>query len=246
MIKDSIILLLIATVIIFSGCGGNDVSQGITENSKSGTFTVTVNMPASSHSEKIIPLGSTFVTVTIEHISGIIVPSDFVPLTESTVVSLSGIPVGINTATIKIWDSEKANIKSIKKYGFFLTSGQNANPGDIEMGMAIDPNANIIPNLLTFYLISGTKNIYIENYDDMPHSIRVDTILPQTLNLNAAVSPVLPNTPPVFDGKFFTFDTHGTYNIYIDGSTTPKGQIIILKPGGGGGGEEPIPSQEPG
>jgi len=228
-----IITLIIGLTTLFAGCGGGNsdvVNSSVINNNQTaatGSFSITVNVPKPDKGLFGSYIPSTrktlIVTITGEAIPTNAPVEDALDLDEGSTLTISGIPVGLNVASIKVLDGNKKVIAQ-RNVGFFLKGNEKYTAGTIEMGIGIDSTGSCTPSIME--IPRGTE-LYFENQDTASdHTISFNNGAIVIGPIAKVATSTEPNTPVVFDAKSYKFDTIGTY-VYDTGKGSP-GQISVF------------------
>jgi plastocyanin len=171
--------------LILQGCSAGDFSD-TPYTGETGTFKVRARIPARSkayernsllntssrfhHSgSRVIPEGSYWLRVEIveAEVSSALPLSAEVEIDEEVTLSLDNVPVGLNTAHIKILNEDKTRVLAQRKHGFFLGAGGTVSPGVLDMGVAITEHNEVtgkntyVPDKIK---IQPGDTLYFENW----------------------------------------------------------------------------------
>jgi formylglycine-generating enzyme required for sulfatase activity len=255
-----VIILMMAVTCCISGCGGSGTGGGAafgggsgqtsltaaqtgnstgTDNSaaasgKTGTFTVTVQLPKPAKSRKVngkvIPYGYSSLKVAIQ--------GEATTKTDTSTITLdgdnkyqraiSGVPVGLNVATIQILDASN-NVLAQRTHGFYMTAGGTAEAGTagspLPMGVSVTGGAC---SPLNIDIPKGTT-LFFENLDDTTRTVTVhcDGKTDKTVNLDAATVSTDPDTPAIYPYKSIAFDSDDDVGTWSYTSPSATGTVLV-------------------
>jgi|GEM_PF-1615497 len=254
-----VIILMMAVTCCISSCGGgtgggaafgggSGQSTGVaaqtgngagTDSSaaasgKTGTFTVTVQLPKPAKSRKVngkvIPYGYKSLKVTIQ--------GEAMNKTDTSTITLDGdnkyqrqiteVPVGLNVATIQILDASN-NVLAQRTYGFYMTAGGTAEAGTagspLSMGVSVTGGAC---DPLNIDIPKGTT-LYFENLDAAARTVTVhcDGKTDKTVNLEAATGNTDPDTPATYPYKSIAFDSDDDVGTWSYTSPSATGTVVV-------------------
>ena len=217
-----------------NGSSGGTGTDGATAASgKTGTFTVTLQLPKQSKARtvngKVIPYGYSSLKVNIQ--------GEATTKTDTSTITLdgdnkyaraiTGVPVGLNVATIQILDASN-NVLAQRTHGFYMQAGGTAEAGTagspLSMGVSVTGGAC---SPLNIDIPKGTT-LYFENLDAGAQTVTVHCYgkTDKTVNLAAATGSSDPDTPATFPSGSMTFgdDDVGTWS-YTSPSRT--GTVVV-------------------
>ena len=203
----------------------------IPSNLPTGTFKVEVQFPGSGSGLRAKELaGSDLpynshtlrVTITGEAIATSIVGerNDLDPTGAGTyTLTVSNVPVGLNTATIEVLDSS-GNLLCQRKHGFYMTPGATEGPGLILLGVAIQSDGSYVPQNID---IPQGSSISFQNHDytnDRTASMNSGAVTVGPIGHATHITQ--PVTAEVFPAINNLFNTQGQFD--YDGQT---GRVLV-------------------
>ncbi|MEQ8172704.1 MAG: YCF48-related protein [Candidatus Eremiobacterota bacterium] len=203
----------------------------IPSNLPTGTFKVEVQFPGAGSGLRAKDLtGSDLpynshtlrVTITGEAIATSIVGerNDLDPTGAGTyTLTVSNIPVGLNTATIEVLDPS-GNLLCQRKHGFYMTPGATEGPGLILLGVAIQSDGSYVPQNID---IPAGSSISFQNHDytnDRTASMNSGAVTVGPIGHAAHITQ--PVTAEVFPAVNNLFNTQGQFD--YDGQT---GRVLV-------------------
>lgn len=240
--------VIIGIFTLFAGCGGSndivstnnsggnsliDVPDGGT-SSETGTFSVTLSLPATEAMKEelaasVIPVLSRTLQVTLtgdgigtDNASLFVKSVDITPGSTAT-VSFTSVPVGLKTAKIVVLDID-GNLLAQRTYAFFLDPGETENPGNIDLGVAIDGTGSCTPSNITIPV--GTT-LYFENQDTVSaHTVSLSNGALTTGSIPAVTPSDGLAQPAVYNTGTIQFNTGGVFN-YDTGFGAP-GTVTVI------------------
>ncbi|MGV8118948.1 MAG: hypothetical protein AB2L14_04200 [Candidatus Xenobiia bacterium LiM19] len=239
--------LLLAFLLLISGCGGGSgggsgqtsltaaqtgngtgPDSSAVASGKTGTFTVTVQLPKSAKSRKVngkvIPYGYKSLKVNIQGEATTKADTSTITLDGNNKYqkTISDVPVGLNVATIQILDASNS-VLAQRTHGFYMTAGGTATTGSLPMGVAVTATGACDPQNID--IPAGTTLVF-EN---------LDTANNRTVLMNDGAVTIGPidkvtaasgeTTPATYNYASHTFSTAGTYT-YDDGLGAP-GRVLV-------------------
>ncbi len=196
-----------------------------------GTFKVEVQFPGGNFGLRAKELaGSDLpynshtlrVTITGEAITGTISGerTDLDPTGAGTyTLTVSNIPVGLNTATIEVLDGSN-NLLCQRKHGFYMTPGATEGPGLILLGVAIQGDGSYVPQNID---IPAGSTLIFQNQDynnDRTASMNTGSITVGPIGHATHITqPVISEVFPVLN---HIFNTSGQFN--YDGQS---GRVLV-------------------
>ncbi len=233
---------------LFTGCGGGGTSTvpvlnnpesisvttptpSVNPAGKPGVFKIVVYVPASQSLKdmtgSVIPYRSThlWVSITGEAIGTAITQGTAISGGSYTELTISGVPVGLNVATIEVRTASGGggDLLAQRKHGFFMPSGGTAGVGtageSFSMGVAIQGGACVPANI---DVPTGTL-LFFENQDSVQRTVATN---PASINEDIyGVTPSgQPNTPATYHAESYTFGTAGTYSYT---SPSASGRVLV-------------------
>ncbi len=203
----------------------------IPSNLPTGTFKVEVQFPGSGSGLRAKELaGSDLpynshtlrVTITGEAIATSIVGerNDLDPTGAGTyTLTVSNVPVGLNTATIEVLDPS-GNLLCQRKHGFYMTPGATEGPGLILLGVAIQSDGSYVPQNID---IPQGSSISFQNHDytnDRTASMNSGAVTAGPIGHATHITQ--PVTAEVFPAINNLFNTQGQFD--YDGQT---GRVLV-------------------
>ena len=203
----------------------------IPSNLPTGTFKVEVQFPGSGSGLRAKDLaGSDLpynshtlrVTITGEAIATSIVGerNDLDPTGAGTyALTVSNVPVGLNTATIEVLDPS-GNLLCQRKHGFYMTPGATEGPGLILLGVAIQSDGSYVPQNID---IPAGSSISFQNHDytnDRTASMNSGAVTVGPIGHATHITQ--PVTAEVFPAINNLFNTQGQFD--YDGQT---GRVLV-------------------
>ncbi|MEQ8172762.1 MAG: formylglycine-generating enzyme family protein, partial [Candidatus Eremiobacterota bacterium] len=172
------------------------------------------DLPYNSHTLRV--------TITGEAIATSIVGerNDLDPTGAGTyTLTVSNVPVGLNTATIEVLDPS-GNLLCQRKHGFYMTPGATEGPGLILLGIAIQGDGSYVPQNID---IPEGSSISFQNHDytnDRTASMSGGTVTVGPIGHATHVTQ--PVTAEVFPAVNQLFNTQGQFD--YDGQT---GRVLV-------------------
>ncbi|MEW6215966.1 MAG: SUMF1/EgtB/PvdO family nonheme iron enzyme, partial [Nitrospirota bacterium] len=224
------IVIITAMIIISAGCGGGDGGTYVSPVSspEGGKFVVTVTLPGYGSKGNIegsvIPYRYKKLAV---HIDGENTDVDLGPVDISYPLTgsppsfshtFSGVPAGLNVATVKILDSNDTIIAQ-RKHGFILDLNGTVDSGNLNMGVVIS-GGNCVPSAIEVPV--GTV-LYYQNWDSTAQTVTMNDGK-TTGSINAIGTAGQPATFETYSEGSITFGSAGYYT-YTSPSAT--GYVLV-------------------
>jgi formylglycine-generating enzyme required for sulfatase activity/plastocyanin len=249
-------LLLLLLLLLISGCGGGagggaafgggssqasltaaqtgngtGTDSSTVSSGKTGTFTVTLQLPKPAKSRKVngkvIPYGYSSLKVAIQ--------GEATTKTDTSTITLDGdnkyqktisdVPVGLNVATIQILDASN-NVLAQRTHGFYMTAGGTETTGNLSMGVSVKKSgSNVVYEPANIDVPPNTTLCY-ENIDyDNDVAVQFQGGSPAEFTITKAGHASGEATPDTFNYKSQAFTTSGQYN-YNNGT----GRVLVSDP----------------
>ncbi|MGV8118947.1 MAG: SUMF1/EgtB/PvdO family nonheme iron enzyme [Candidatus Xenobiia bacterium LiM19] len=252
-------LLLLALLLLISGCGGGSgggsASSGgsgqtsltaaqtgngtgpdssAVASGKTGTFTVTVQLPKSAKSRKVngkvIPYGYKSLKVNIQGEATTKADTSTITLDGNNKYqkTISDVPVGLNVATIQILDASNS-VLAQRTHGFYMTAGGSAEAGatgsPLPMGVSVTGG---VCSPLNIDIPKGTT-LFFENLDATARTVTVhcDGKTDKTVNLDSATGSTDPDTPATYPDKSIAFNSNDDVGTWSYTSPSGSGSVLV-------------------
>ena len=210
---------------------GNPSNPTVPSNVPTGTFKMEVKFPGSGAGLRAkeltgsdLPYNSHTLRVTI---TGEVITTpltgertDLDPTGAGTyTLTVSNVPVGLNTATIEVLDGS-SNLLCHRKHGFYMTPGTTEGPGLILLGIAIQSDGSYIPQNVD---IPAGSTLMFQNQDynnDRTASMNTGAVTVGPIGHASHITQ--PVTAEVFPVLNHVFNTAGQFN--YDGQS---GRVLV-------------------
>jgi hypothetical protein len=237
--------LLTLTVVLFWYPGCSTGYYGDIDYSSGGTFKVKVSVPAHiSTDSRVIPEGTTSLRVRIDSSETSYSSTTPIPLTGAVVsAEIPNVPVGLHVATFEAVNASNT-VLAQRKHGFYMPPGATVNAGTIDLGVAIQSNGLVTPQIIS---IQQGATLYIENWDtgsdrvvELSSSSSPATELYTTGTINRVTALGQPVSPKSYNydsilfntiGDFYFMTGHGgnnssTYRVNVGPANTVSGRVV--------------------